>query len=217
MLGRYKYRNRQFAEAISLFQKVDPTSEYYVKSQFFSGVSYVQLRKSVPAVKSFQRVEKAIDDGAAGVEDETRMRDLAYLSMARTYYSASIKLDAETNTPSVNSTKLSAAVKYWNLIETSSEYWLDALFEQSWAYFMAGDYPRPRQHPYDPVAVLPELLLSGGGHPQGGHLLRQLQLRGCDDDRHSEIQQEVPAHQGRAGQDPEAFQGSNQKALLQSF
>jgi tetratricopeptide (TPR) repeat protein len=45
MLGRYKYRNRQFEEAIRLFQKVDRRSEYYVKSQFFTGISYVQVRK----------------------------------------------------------------------------------------------------------------------------------------------------------------------------
>lgn len=162
MLGRYKYRNRQFQDAIRLFQKVDRTSEYYVKSQFFSGVSYVQLRKSVPAVKAFQRIEKALDEGVEGVEDENRMRDLAFLSMARTYYSASIRLDAETNAPTVNATKLSAAVKYWNLIETASEYWLDALFEQSWAYFMAGDYPRALgnihtiQSPYFPNSFYPE-------------------------------------------------------------
>src|SRR5258706_8008503 len=128
MLGRYKYRNRQYEDAVRLFQKVDVESPYYVQSQFFSGISYVQLRKSVPAIKSFQRVEKAIDDGAEGIDDEGRMRDLAYLSMARTYYSSSIKLDAETNAPNVNSEKLSAAVKYWNQVDEGSEYWLDALF-----------------------------------------------------------------------------------------
>jgi len=122
----------------------------------------VQLRKSVPAIKSFQRVEKAIDDGAEGVEDEGRMRDLLYLSMARTYYSSSIKLDAETNAPNVNSEKLSAAVKYWNQVDEASEYWLDALFEESWAYFMAGDYPRALgnihtiQAPYFPGSFYPE-------------------------------------------------------------
>jgi hypothetical protein len=162
MLGRYKYRNRQYEEAIRLFQKVDTESEYYVQSQFFSGISYVQLRKSVPAVKAFQRVEAAIDDGVQGVEDEHRLRDLAYLSMARTYYSSSIKLDVETNTPQVNENKLSAAVKYWNLIDEASEYWLDALFEQAWAYFMAGDYPRSLgnvhtiQAPYFPGSFYPE-------------------------------------------------------------
>jgi hypothetical protein len=162
MLGRYKYRNRQFEESIRLFQKVDRRSEYYVKAQFFTGVSYVQLRKAVPAVKAFQRIEKAIDEGVEGVEDEDRMRDLAYLSMARTYYSSSITLDAETNAPTVNSTKLSAAVKYWNQIDVASEYWLDALFEESWAYFMAGDYPRSLGNihtlgaPYFPNSFYPE-------------------------------------------------------------
>jgi hypothetical protein len=162
MLGRYKYRNRQYEDAVRLFQKVDTDSAYYIQAQFFSGISYVQLRKSVPAIKSFQRVEKAVDEGAEGVDDEGRMRDLAYLSMARTYYSSSIKLDAETNAPNVNSEKLSAAVKYWNQVDQGSEYWLDALFEESWAYFMAGDYPRALgnihtiEAPYFPGSFYPE-------------------------------------------------------------
>ena len=162
MLGRYKYRNRQFKDAIRLFQKVKQDREFYVHAQFFSGVSYVQLRKSVPAVNAFQRIEAAIEDGVEGVEDEDRMRDLAYLSMARTYYSSSIRLDAETNAPTVNANKLSAAVKYWNLIDVASEYWLNALFEQSWAYFMAGDYPRALgnihtiEAPYFPGSFYPE-------------------------------------------------------------
>jgi tetratricopeptide (TPR) repeat protein len=162
MLGRYKYRNRQYEEAIRLFQKVDRKSEYYVKSQFFTGISYVQVRKSVPAVQAFQRIQKALDEGVEGVEDEDRLRDLASLSMARTYYSSSIKTDAETNQPTVDSTKLSAAVKYWNQVDVASEYWLDALFEESWAYFMAGDYPHALgnihtlQSPYFPNSFYPE-------------------------------------------------------------
>lgn len=162
LLGRYKYRNRQYEEAIRLFQKVDRRSEYYVKSQFFTGISYVQLRKSVPAVESFQRILDSIDEGVEGVEDEDRMRDLANLSIARTYYSASIRLDPETNAPTVDERKLSAAVKYWNSVETASEYWLDALFEESWAYYMAGQYPKALgnihtlQSPYFPTAFYPE-------------------------------------------------------------
>jgi len=162
LLGRYKYRNRQFEEAIRLFNKVDESSQYFIQAQFFAGTSYVQLRKSVPAVQAFQRIESAIDDGVEGVEDEGRIRDLAYLSMARTYYSASIKLDAETNTPSIDEKKLSAAVKHWNQIAESSEYWLDALFEESWAYFMAGQYPKALgnihtiESPYFPGGFYPE-------------------------------------------------------------
>jgi hypothetical protein len=161
LLGRYKYRNRNYEEALSLFGNVDKKSKYYVQGQFFSGISYVQLRKSVPAVKSFQRIVQAIDEGVEGVEDEARMRDLAFLSMARTYYSASVRLD-DNNVPTIDSAKLSAAVKYWNRIDVASEYWLDGLFEQSWAYFMAGDYPHALgnihtiEAPYFPNSFYPE-------------------------------------------------------------
>ncbi|HMJ56022.1 MAG TPA: hypothetical protein VK540_28325 [Polyangiaceae bacterium] len=161
MLGRYKYRNRQYEEAIQLLNLVDSKSRYFVQAQFFAGISYVQLRRSVPAVQAFQKVVTAIDEGTEGVEDEARMRDLAFLSMARTYYSASIKLD-ENNTPSIDGTKLSAAVKFWNKVDIGSEYWLDGLFEESWAYFMAGDFPRAMGNihtigaPYFPKSFIPE-------------------------------------------------------------
>ena len=126
------------------------------------GISYVQLRQSVPAVDAFQTIQEALDEGVEGVEDEGRMRDLASLSMARTFYSASIQLDEETNAPKIDEKRLSAAVKYWNMVEPSSEYWLGALFEESWAYFMAGQYTRALgnihtiEAPYFPNAFYPE-------------------------------------------------------------
>jgi tetratricopeptide (TPR) repeat protein len=161
LLGRYKYRNRNYEEAISLFEKVDKKSKYYVQSQFFTGISYVQLRKSIPAVHSFQKIVAAIDEGVEGVDDEARMRDLAFLSMARTYYSASVRLD-DNNVPTIDAKKLAAAVNFWNRVDVASEYWLDALFEQSWAYFMAGDYPHALgnihtiEAPYFPNSFYPE-------------------------------------------------------------
>jgi hypothetical protein len=162
LLGRYKYRNGQYADALNLFEKVNRSSKFYVQAQFFGGISNVQLRQSKPAVQSFQRILGAIEEGSVEVEDESRMRDLAYLSMARTFYSASIKLDENTNAPTVDQTRLSAAVKYWNKVDVASEYWLDALFEESWAYFMAGDYSHALgnihtiESPYFPHANYPE-------------------------------------------------------------
>src|SRR5690606_29938178 len=124
-------------------------------------VSYIQMKKAVAAVKSFQRVKQAVDDGA-NVEDADRMRDLANLSMARTMYSASIQLDPETNAPTIREDALSAAVKYWNEVDEDSEYWLDAHFEAAWAYYMAGQYTRALgnihtlKSPYFPKAFYPE-------------------------------------------------------------
>ncbi|MFO0663833.1 MAG: hypothetical protein U0174_07775 [Polyangiaceae bacterium] len=162
LLGRYKYRNRQFEDAIRLFKHVDRQSKYFIKGQFFTGISYVQLRQSVPAVKSFQEIVKAIDDGVEGVDDEARIRDLAFLSQARTFYSASVVLDEATNQPKIKEDRLSAAVKYWNKVDVGSEYWLDAMFEESWAYFMAGDYAHALgnihaiEAPYFPNSFYPE-------------------------------------------------------------
>ena len=70
LLGRYKYRNRQYEEGLRLFGKVARQSKYYVQAQFFAGISNVQMRRSVPAVQSFQRIVGAIDEGVEGVEDE---------------------------------------------------------------------------------------------------------------------------------------------------
>jgi hypothetical protein len=47
-------------------------------------------------------------------------------------------------------------------VDEGSEYWMDALFEESWAYFMAGDYPRALgnihtiEAPYFPGSFYPE-------------------------------------------------------------
>src|ERR1700722_15914488 len=162
LLGRYRYRNGQFPEGLALLDKVDRRSKYYVQAQFFGGVTNVQMRQSKPAVEAFQRILGAIEEGDVEVEDEARMRDLAYLSMARTFYSASVTVDETTNAPTVDQTRLSAAVKYWNKVDVASEYWLDALFEESWAYFMAGDYSHALgnihtiESPYFPHAYYPE-------------------------------------------------------------
>jgi tetratricopeptide (TPR) repeat protein len=162
LLGRYRYRNGQFPEALTLFEKVNRKSRYYVEAQFFGGISNVQLRQSKPAVQGFQRIIGAVEEGDVPSEDEARFRDLAYLSMARTFYSASIRVDDTTNQPTVDQTRLSAAVKYWNKVDVASEYWLDALFEESWAYFMAGDYSHALgnihtiQAPYFPHSYYPE-------------------------------------------------------------
>ena len=155
-------QRRSTPRRLALFEKVDRRSKYYVQAQFFGGISNVQMRQSKPAVQAFQRILGAIEEGDVEVEDEARMRDLAYLSMARTFYSASVTLDETTNAPTVDQTRLSAAVKYWNKVDVASEYWLDALFEESWAYFMAGDYSHALgnihtiEAPYFPHSYYPE-------------------------------------------------------------
>ncbi|MBC7174633.1 MAG: hypothetical protein H5U40_19465 [Polyangiaceae bacterium] len=70
------------------------------------------------------------------------MRNLAWLSLARVYYTAANRRNEETGDVDVDGTLLGQAVEAWTRVEQGSEYWLDALFETSWAFFLADEYSR---------------------------------------------------------------------------
>jgi len=69
------------------------------------------------------------------------MRELAYLSLARVYYTAANRV-GDDGVREVDGVLLGNAVEAWNKLEPESEYWLDALFEASWAFFIADEYSR---------------------------------------------------------------------------
>ena len=165
LMGRYKYQQLEFDEAVALFQRVDRQSDHYVYARFFEGIAHVRLRRAQPAIQSFRSIIEAIDQGVTGIEDVGRMRDLAWLSLARVYYTASNRTDAETGDRQIDGRLLGNAVEAWNRIGTGSEYWLDALFEESWAFFLADEYSRALGNihtlysPYFDDAYYPEALV----------------------------------------------------------
>ena len=154
LLGRSRYGKGRYAEARSIFEKVDRKSRYYARAQLYEGVSNVRLRQSKPAIEAFQRAAAAAEEAGTSSGDAAKMRDLANLSIARTYYSASfvagedIEMHAEGGSwwalpyesIHIDATRLSAAVKYLNKVDLWGEYGPDALFEKAWAYFAAGDH-----------------------------------------------------------------------------
>ena len=146
LLGRHQYQNRQYERALRLLAKVERPSKYYGRAQFLSGIANVQMRHPVDAVRSFANIVQPVDASNADRPDDDRpdddrLRDLASLSIARTYYSASVRLDARGATD-MNKSGVQVALKHWNAVDPTSEYWLEAFFEQSWAYFMMGDHAR---------------------------------------------------------------------------
>jgi len=147
LLGRYKYNAGEFPVAIQLFQTVDRRSRYFVQARFFEGITHVRMRKAAPAGKAFRAIVTAVDEGVEGIEDEDRMTDLAWLSLARIYYSTK---------------HFPSAIEAWNHVDTASEYWLDGLFEESWAYFMTDQFDRALGNihtlnsPYFPASFYPE-------------------------------------------------------------
>jgi tetratricopeptide (TPR) repeat protein len=127
LMGRAKYRDGNFDEAIALFRQVQRSSPFYIQAKFFEGISHVNAHRAQPAVEAFREILHALDEGVEGVEDEDRMGDLAWLELARIYYSTQ---------------HYDSAIESWNHVDVDSEYWLDALFEEGWAYFLQQDYAR---------------------------------------------------------------------------
>ncbi len=143
LMGRFKYSRGEFPDAIELFGRVQESSPYYVKAKFFEGISHIRTRRAQPAIASFRAIIDGLDDGGVtGVDDEARMLNLARISLARVYYTAANRTDAETGQRVVDGRLLGNAVEMWNRVEQGSEYWLDALFEASWAFFLADEYAR---------------------------------------------------------------------------
>ncbi len=165
LMGRFKYKNNELDEAVNLFGRVDRGSRWFVQAKFFEGITQVRLRRAQPAIGSFRAILEALDEGAEGVEDEDRMRNLAWLSLARVYYTASNRTDPNTGDREVDGRLLGNAVEAWNRVEQGSEYWLDALFEESWAFFLASEYSRALGNvhtlysPYFTDAYYPEALV----------------------------------------------------------
>jgi len=150
LLGRSKYNDGNFDEAVALFRQVQRRSPFYIQAKFFEGISNVRAHRAQPAINAFQEIHTALGEGAEGVEDPARMNDLAWMEMARLYYSTQ---------------NYSSAVEAWNRVNVDSEYWLDALFEESWAYFLQQDYSRALGNihtlnsPYFANAYYPESLV----------------------------------------------------------
>lgn len=165
IMGRYKYQQGEFEGAIELFQNVQEDSRFFVQAKFFAGITHVRLRQARPAVQAFRGIIDRLDAGnVVGVEDEARMRNLAWISLARVYYTAANQTDEQGNM-NVDGRLLGQAVEGWNQVEQSSEYWLDALFETSWAFFLADEYSRALGNihtlfsPYFDQAYYPEALV----------------------------------------------------------
>lgn len=165
LLGRSKYSQGEFDEAIKLFEQVPDDSDFYVQAEMFAGISYVRSRQARPAINAFRKILDAAEKKDLKGADNERIEDLAWLSLGRMYYTAANKVNEETGEREVDGRLLGAAVDAWSRIDTNSEYWLDALFEGSFAFFLADEFARAMGNihtifsPYFENSYYPEALV----------------------------------------------------------
>jgi tetratricopeptide (TPR) repeat protein len=176
LLGRHRYDAGRYDEAIAALAAVADRDPNRPRALLLAGAAHVRLRRSVPAVQSFQAA-LAILDSAPPSYDRAYFRDLALMAMAQTYDAAALRLD-ENNAPTIDSSKLSAAVKSWEMLDTGSALWAEAAYEMSWAFLMAGDLSKA-----DP---LPRLLASSAmptGRAASARAMRVvIQIMNCNYD-----------------------------------
>ncbi len=142
LLGRSRYEERRFDEAVSLFRQVPADSRWALAARFFEGVSHVRMHRARPATLAFRRVIDAVRTGRTGGHPEAnRLNDLAWMSLARLYYSLAMDRDREDA-----SQLLTHAVAAWRSIPMQSEYWLDSFFEETWALYIAREHARALGH-----------------------------------------------------------------------
>lgn len=159
LMGRHLYAQASFRQAIDVFQEVDSRSAQYTYAKFFEGISFIRMRKARPAIASFRSILEAIDAGDVDGVDEGRMENLAWISLARVYYTAA------NQGSQIDGTLLGQSVESWTKVEQASEYWLDSLFESSWAFFLADEYSRALGNvhtlysPYFEESFYPEALV----------------------------------------------------------
>jgi tetratricopeptide (TPR) repeat protein len=162
LMGRHLYSEASFRQAIDVFQEVDPKADEYAYAKFFEGISFVRMRQARPAIASFREILDAIDRGDVRGVDEDRMANLAWISLARVYYTAANQQGPDGQ---IDGTLLGQSVESWTKVDESSEYWLDSLFESSWAFFLADEYSRALGNvhtlysPYFTDAYYPEALV----------------------------------------------------------
>ena len=174
LMGRARYRELRFDEAIPLFASVNDSSELALEARFFEGIAHVRQRRARPAMVSFQRVIAAVQRGETGGHAEPeRMSHLASMSLARLYYSAAMRLPARRDDRA--SELLSGAIAHWRRIPLRSEYWLDSFFEETWALYIGGEYARALGH----IHALESPFFADRANPEALVLRAMMQFEHC--------------------------------------
>ncbi len=140
-VGQYHYYAGNLDQALASFMRVGQSKpELYVKAMYFKGVVFVRKNDARAASRAFVDVLSYLDTHE--VANESRYAVMANLATARVFYTVGHSDPEFIKAGKVNLPAFNKAVEYFDKVDQSSEYWLDSLFEKSWAYFMLGNYAR---------------------------------------------------------------------------
>ncbi len=125
--GNMRARSGKFEDAIADYKKLTPTDRYFLPAKYQTAMMLVDKDKLNDARVALKTVLNEDIHSAATLDSASiiEISNQANLALARVSYEQK---------------KFQDSVRYFRSITRSSKYFYDSLFEQSWAFFMAG-YP----------------------------------------------------------------------------
>lgn len=172
MMGRDAYDRRDLPRAIEVLEQVSKGTSRYAHARLLIGISHVRSRHARQAIAAFRETIRAIESGDAGdTQERARFEDLAWLSLGRIYYTAALARGGARGDAAAGGQLLGSAVDAWNRVSQGSEYWLDALFESSWALFVSDQHARALGN----IHGLLSPYFEGAFHPEA-HVIKAVAL-----------------------------------------
>jgi len=130
-VGQHFYYHNDWAKALDRLTRVQPKGgEHYLKARHLAGVIQVIKNDARPAADLFKDILR-YEERFGSPSYYPRYRELAYLALARVFYSTG---------------QYETAVRYYDQITEGSDVWLDSLFELGWAYFQLNRMDRVMGH-----------------------------------------------------------------------
>lgn len=125
-VGQPEEAKKSFDEARRLTLMVGKEDPFYARVKYLEGTISFKEGAFGSALESYKEVVRS-NNPRTNDQADIRMRELAFMQLARTHYGHK---------------QNRYAIFYYDKVEPGSDQWLEALFESSWAHFRIGAYER---------------------------------------------------------------------------
>jgi len=125
--GNASYADQNYKEAIEYYKKIKINDRYFLSARYQMGNVFFANNDLENATLAFKTMLNSVSQTLAPISDleQKELSNYAKIALARVFYQQK---------------KFKSAIKFYRAVDRDSPLFYDSLFEQSWAFFMAG-YP----------------------------------------------------------------------------
>lgn len=190
-LGMAAYRASKLDDAVFFLGHVSQDSEFYPKSRYLEGVTYVRQNKGQAAVDSFKEVLRWLGEKKELTPEQARLQETTVAAMGRVFYQVgSTHWNMGEREAAVKSWNTS--IKYYSAFPRSSSMWLESLFEASWAYYRVDNFGKA----LGLLLTLNSPFFNDQYYPEAMLLQAQIYYTNCHYDRVMDILTDYKAQYG---------------------